>query len=80
MEKLARKSYLHFREHADMMTTKPSVSSEDLRPPPGVPRTLRILAVDCEIVPFVKASVELKLIKCTRVSTRQGGTCTVSRS
>jgi hypothetical protein len=46
MEKLARKSYLHFREHADMMTTKPSVSSEDLRPPPGVPRTLRILAVD----------------------------------
>jgi hypothetical protein len=46
MEKLARKSYLHFREHADMMTTKPSMSSEDLRPPPGVPRTLRILAVD----------------------------------
>jgi hypothetical protein len=46
MEKLARKSYLHFREHADMMTTKPSVSGEDLRPPPGVPRTLRILAVD----------------------------------
>lgn len=46
MEKLARKSYLHFREHASMMTTKPSVSGEDLRPPPGVPRTLRILAVD----------------------------------
>jgi hypothetical protein len=53
MEKLAKKSYLHFRDHLTRVSTSGGSNNSNEkgqgghnRPPPGVPRTLRILAVD----------------------------------